>query len=31
LLEAYEDEKAEHKITRNHIKSLFVVIKISSH
>ncbi|KAL9292052.1 Cytochrome P450 705A20 [Arabidopsis thaliana] len=24
LLEAYEDEKAEHKITRNHIKSLFV-------
>ncbi|KFK33924.1 hypothetical protein AALP_AA5G078700 [Arabis alpina] len=26
LLEAYRDEKAEYKITRNHIKSLFVEI-----
>lgn len=25
LLEAYRDEKAEYKITRNQIKSLFVV------
>ena len=28
LLEAKEDENAEYKITRDHIKSLFVVIKI---
>ncbi|CDY25382.1 BnaA05g19020D [Brassica napus] len=28
LLEAKEDENAEYKITRDHIKSLFVVIKV---
>lgn len=30
LIEAYRDENAEYKITRNHIKSLFVVNACSS-